>query len=96
MSRLVLNIGTAFSDTGTWVPSRGFRPVRALRRLTRNMPKPRSSTRSPCASAVVIVSKMVLTIFSTSRWYRCGFSSRDPFNQLRLDHAGFLLRRLVR
>src|SRR3954471_11250918 len=73
MSRLVLNIGTTFSDTATLVPSRGFCPVRASRRLTRNMPKPRSSARSPRASAVVIVSKMVLTILSTSRWYRCGF-----------------------
>ena len=34
-----------------------------------------NATRSPCASAVVIVSKMAFTIFSTSRWYRCGFSA---------------------
>ena len=46
-------------------------------RLTANTPKPRSSTRSPRASAVVIVSKMALTIFSTSRWYRCGFWPRS-------------------
>src|SRR3954451_20900729 len=32
-------------------------------------------TRSPCASAVVIVSRMALTMASTSRWYRCGFCS---------------------
>src|SRR4051812_2592672 len=40
-----------------------------------NAPKSRSSTRSPRAKAAVIVSKMALTIFSTSRWYRCGFSA---------------------
>jgi hypothetical protein len=31
-------------------------------------PKPRSSTRSPRASAAVISSKMAVTIASTSRW----------------------------
>src|SRR3954453_17408689 len=75
MSRPVLKVGNTFSDTATAVPSRGFRPVRALRVLTANTPKPRNSTRSPRASAVVIVSKMVLTILSTSRWYRCGLSA---------------------
>src|SRR3954447_5504379 len=75
MFRLVLKVGTTFSDTATLVPLRGFRPVRASRVLTANTPKSRSSTRSPCASAVVIVSKMALMIFSTSRWYRCGFSA---------------------
>src|SRR4051812_21358345 len=35
-------------------------------------------TRSPCASAVVIVSRMALTMASTSRWYRCGFCSAIP------------------
>src|SRR4051812_9979404 len=75
MSRLVLNVGTTFSDTAISTPLRGFRPVRASRVLTANTPKSRSSTRSPRARAAVIVSKMALTIVSTSRWYRCGFSA---------------------
>ena len=50
-------------------------PVRAPRVLTANTPKSRSSTRSPRARAAVMVFRIVLTIFSTSRWYRCGFSA---------------------
>ena len=39
MSRLGLNGGTAFSDTVTSAPLRGFRPTRASRFLTAKPPK---------------------------------------------------------
>jgi hypothetical protein len=50
-------------------------PDLASRFFTENAPKPRSSTRSPRAMASVTSSNTVFTIRSTSRWYRCGFSS---------------------
>src|SRR4051812_36868176 len=97
MPRLVLKVGTIFSGTATLVPLRGFRPVRASRFLTANTPKPRSSTRSPCASAVVIVSRRDrvqngvddgLHVPLVQVRVRLG----DPLNQFRLDHAGFRSR----
>src|SRR5215211_1963254 len=57
----VLNTGITFSDTDTVSPVRGLRP------LIENAPKPRSSTRSPRASASAMVSRIALTMFSTSR-----------------------------
>jgi len=47
---------------------RGLRPARAGRCLTEKAPKPRSSTRSPRASAATISSRIAFTMFSTSRW----------------------------
>jgi len=55
------------TGTGTDSPVRGFRPIRASRCFTEKAPKPRSSTRSPRASAAVISSKSVETMRSTSR-----------------------------
>ena len=63
----VLKNGTDFSSTETCAPVRGLRPVRAGRFFTEKAPKPRSSTRSPRASAAVISLRMALTMFSTSR-----------------------------
>src|SRR5215204_691463 len=63
----VLKNGTAFFSTDTWAPVRGLRPVRAGRFLTENAPKPRNSTRSPCAIAATISLRMALMMFSTSR-----------------------------
>src|SRR6202451_4742848 len=63
----VLKNGTHFWSTATWAPVRGLRPVRGGRCLTENAPKPRSSTRSPLAIALVTSPKMALTMFSTSR-----------------------------
>ena len=71
----VLKNGTFLSSTFTASPVRGLRPTRASRALTENAPKPRSSTRSPLASASMISSKTVFTIRSTWRCVRCGFSS---------------------
>jgi hypothetical protein len=45
--------GRNFLSTETWAPVRGLRPMRAERCLTENAPKPRSSARSPRASAAV-------------------------------------------
>src|SRR5690606_19666578 len=70
-----LNWGTYFSSTSTCSPVRGLRPTLAGRFLTEKAPKPRNSTRSPRASASPISSRMALTMFSTSRWNRCGFSA---------------------
>ena len=63
----VLKNGTFFCSTETLAPVRGLRPVRAGRFLTEKAPKPRSSTRSPRASACVISSRIVFTISSTCR-----------------------------
>ena len=63
----VLKNGTCFSFTDTLSPVLGLRPTRASRFLTENAPKPRNSTRSPFAIAVVISSNTVFTIRSTSR-----------------------------
>jgi hypothetical protein len=71
----VLKAGTAFSDTATRSPVFGLRPVRAPRFFTANVPKPRSSTRSPCARASPMVPRIAFTIFSMSREYKCGFCS---------------------
>ena len=50
MSRLVLNIGAAFSETGTWVPLRGFRPVRAVElAFVRDLDRDGRIARSPLA-----------------------------------------------
>ena len=69
----VLKNGTDFFCTDTCAPVRGLRPVRAGRVLIEKAPKPRSSTRSPRAIAAMTSSRMALTMFSTSRWYKCGF-----------------------
>src|SRR5437660_2261899 len=63
----VLKNGTLLRSTETWAPVRGLRPVRAGRCLTEKAPKPRSSTRSPRASALTISPRIALTMFSTSR-----------------------------
>src|SRR3546814_18433933 len=73
--------GIAFSATSTDSPVRGLRPTRAFRRLTEKAPKPRSSTRWPWDRASEISSKIVVTIFSTSRWYRCGLRSASPIGR---------------
>src|SRR5690606_22639481 len=70
-----LNCGTYFSPTSTCSPVRGLRPTRAGRFLTEKAPKPRNSTRSPRAMASPISSRIALTMFSMSRWNRCGFSA---------------------
>ena len=54
----VLKVGMAFWPTEMASPVRGLRAARASRLLTANTPKSRSSTRSPRASAAVMVSKM--------------------------------------
>ena len=48
----VLKNGIAFSGTDTVEPLRGFLPLRACLNLIANTPNPRSSTRSPRASAL--------------------------------------------
>jgi len=48
---------------GAWIA-----PGAGGRSLTEKTPNPRNSTRSPRASAAVIVFKILLTMFSTSRW----------------------------
>src|SRR5688500_17039310 len=63
----VLKNGTTFCSTATVSPVRGLRPRLASRNFTEKAPKPRSSTRSRCASASVISSKIVVTMRSTSR-----------------------------
>src|SRR4051794_40477651 len=75
MSLLGLNASKSFSGTTTALRLRGFRAVRADRFFAVNIPKPRNSTRSPRASAAVIVSSMASTMASASRLYRCGFSA---------------------
>ena len=77
--------GLSGYDAGKKVNGRKRHPPRRLRRcagcarctnsrfLTTNTPKSRSSTRSPRARAAVMVSRIVLTISSTSRWYQYGF-----------------------
>jgi hypothetical protein len=84
----VLKTGTAFSDTATRSPVFGLRPVRAPRFFTANVPKPRSSTRSPCASASPIVPRIAFTIFSMSRKYRCGFCSASLWTSSDLIMCG--------
>jgi hypothetical protein len=75
MSLLGLNASKSFSGTTTVLRLRGFRAVRADRFFAVNIPKPRNSTRSPRASAAVIVPSMASTMVSASRLYRCGFSA---------------------
>ena len=76
-----------FSATRTPSPVRGLRPTRASRRLTEKAPNPRSSTRSPRASAgVAISSKIAVTMTSTSRWYRVRVGLGQPQHELRFRH----------
>ncbi len=82
-----LKNGTAFSSTSTEAPVRGLRPSRASRFLTEKAPKPRSSTRSPRASAAVISLNTVATIVSTSRAVRCGLAVASSAIEFRLGHA---------
>src|SRR3954463_1090142 len=87
MSRLVLKVGTTFSDIGTSVPLRGFRPVRASRVLAANTPKSRSSTRSPRASGCNGVQDRVdedVDIPLVQMWVL----RRDPLDQIKLEHRG--------
>ena len=77
MSLLGLNANKAFSGTTTALPLRGFRALRVDRFFAVNTPKPRSSTRSPRASAAVIVSSMASTMASASRLYRYGFCAES-------------------
>ena len=88
ISRPVLNVRCVFSDTATSAPLRGLRAVYGSRFLTANTPKSRSSTRSPCARAAVMVSRIVLTIFSASRWNRCEFLSAILSINSDLSRAG--------
>jgi hypothetical protein len=79
LSRLFISLpalknGSAFSRTGTVPPVRGLRPILAFRILSENVPKPRNSTRSPRAIALLISSKMAPTTFSISRTYKWGFA----------------------
>src|SRR5579872_1067818 len=56
---------TAFpGGMATSAPVRGLRPIPVLRGRTLKIPKPRSSIRSPCASARFILSKTVSTAIS--------------------------------
>lgn len=66
-----LKNGTLLAGTLTIVPVFGFRPLRALRRRILKLPKPRSSTFSPFASASVMLSKTVSTIASLCFFVRC-------------------------
>ena len=54
-------------STVTGSPVRGLRPCRPCRDFTEKAPKPRNSTRSPLFMALMIWSKIVLMIRSTSR-----------------------------
>jgi len=63
----ILNAAKCLSVTFTWSPVRGLRAMRASRCLTENTPKPRSSTRSPRASAAAISVKSVATMRFASR-----------------------------
>jgi hypothetical protein len=69
-----LKKGTDFASTETIPPFRGLRPTRGPRRLTVNAPKRRNSTRSPCASADAMPSRMVATTVSTSSARRCALA----------------------
>src|SRR3954466_14599199 len=62
-------------DTATSSPLRGFRPLYASRILTAKTPKHRNSTRPPRARAVLIVSRIVLTMSSASRRYSGFFAA---------------------
>ena len=84
----VLKNGRAFSSTGTGSPVRGLRPMRALRRFTVKVPKPRSSTRSPRTSASVIRSNTVATISSTSAFSRCGLLAASSVMSSDLVNVG--------
>jgi hypothetical protein len=70
-----LKKGTDFASTATAAPLRGLRLTRGSRRLTVKAPKPRSSTRSPRASAPVMPAKMVATMVSTSSPRSCGLAA---------------------
>src|SRR5499425_2414597 len=65
-----LKKGTRFSGTLTLSPVLGLRPFRELRCRMRKLPKPRSSTLSPLASASVMLSKTVFTMSSVSFFVR--------------------------
>src|SRR3954463_3517490 len=70
-----LRRGPALPGTATFAPVRGLRPTRSPRPRVENMPKPRSSTRSPRLSAAPIRSNTVSTIRSRSRRWRCGLAA---------------------
>src|SRR5690242_1775275 len=53
--------GARFSPTETGSPVRGLRPMREGRTFTEKAPKPRNSTRWPCANAFVMASSIVVT-----------------------------------
>ena len=65
-SLLVRNEGTRFASTTTSEPVRGLRPMRPSRTLVVNAPKPRSSTRPPSFSALVISFRTVFTTRSST------------------------------
>jgi hypothetical protein len=60
-----LKCGKRLSGTMTSAPFFGFRAGRPRRTRTLNVPMPRISTRSPRASAAVITSRMMLTVFAS-------------------------------
>src|SRR5476651_569254 len=59
--------GADFCSTAPGAPVRGLLPLGVGRCLTEKAPKPRNSTRSPLAMALVISPRIALTMFSTSR-----------------------------
>ena len=89
----VLNTGIAFSDTATAAPVRGLRPRRASRRFTEKAPKPRSSTRSPRASASAMVSRIALTSDLDVALVEMRVLLGDLEDELRLDHGVWSSRR---
>ena len=88
MSLPVLKKGTYFSDTVTCSPVRGLRPVRAGRFLTEKAPKPRSSTRSPRASAGDDLLQDGVDDVLDVALEQVRIARRDALDELRFDHAG--------
>ncbi len=67
-------------------PVCGFRPLRALRCETENVPKPIKATRSPLRRAVVTLSTVV-SIAVVACALEILQASGDPVNQISFIHA---------
>jgi hypothetical protein len=81
------------SGTETVAPLRGLRPARALRCFTENVPKPRSSTRSPRASAAEMHFEDECDNCLDVTVLQAGVRLRQFLNEFRFRHRDFALQR---